>query len=161
MGYLTEYTRRRVAAILLVAAIVVGALAATDAPPLFDDPPTREELAEDAMRKFFIAGAEQDFDRVCALMTIQERKSWQNPLIAIAAGLDDEKPACPEALEAVAKDELADSELEVLEVSVSGSQARIEIKRRIEGEGRLQRTVLLQEVEGRWRIDDPGLQRAG
>jgi hypothetical protein len=161
MGYLNEYTRRRVAAILLVAGIVVGVLAITDAPPLFDDPPTRAELAEEAMRKFFAAGAEEDFERVCSLMTQQERQSWQNPVIALAAGLKDEKPSCPDALEAVAKDELADAELELLEVSVSGSQARIEIKRRIEGEGRLQRTVLLQEVEGRWRIDDPGLQQTG
>ena len=63
---------------------------------------------------------------------------------------------CPAILEVAAKKALADAELEVLEVSVSGPNARVEIKRRIEGEGRLQRTILLQQVEGRWKISDPG-----
>src|SRR5215210_8094999 len=42
MGYLSEVTRRRIAALLLVAIIVVAGLAIADVGP-FSDPPTGEE----------------------------------------------------------------------------------------------------------------------
>jgi hypothetical protein len=154
MGYLNEYTRRRIAAVLLVAGILIGVLALADAPPLFDDPPTPEELAEDAAHEFFDAGAAEDYEKACALMTKTTRETLERQFALLVA--EENISGCPEILEVAAKQALADAEFQVLEISVSGPQARIEMKRRIEGEGRLQRTVLLQQVEGRWKIADPG-----
>jgi Domain of unknown function (DUF4878) len=153
MGYLNQYTRRRVAAVLLVLGIVVVALAIADLGP-FSDPPTPEELAEDATREFFTAGAAEDYEKACSLMTKMTRETIERQFALL--GAEENVEGCPAILEVAAKKALADGELEVLEISVSGPQARVEIKRRIEGEGRLQRTVLLQEVEGRWKIADPG-----
>jgi hypothetical protein len=153
MGYLNQYTRRRVAAVLLVVGIVVGVLALTDAPPLFDDPPTPEELVEEATSEFFAAGASEEYVRACAQLTKASRETIERQFAAL--GTKEDVAGCPSILELVAKDVFGDLDYEVIEVSVSGPTARIEIKQRLEGQGRLQRSIQLQEESpGRWKISE-------
>lgn len=155
LGYLDEYTRRRVAAVLLAITTVVAVLAIADIGP-FSDPPTQEELAQDTVEEFFAAGADGDFKTFCGLLTKSARSAVEVRAGAIAAeqGLE----GCVEIFDALVGDQLKGSRLRVTLSSVSGDRARVETEIQVKGGGgRQQRSVLLELAEnGEWRIYDPG-----
>jgi Domain of unknown function (DUF4878) len=155
VGYLSDIARRRIAAVLLIAGVAVAALAITDTGPLFDDPPTEEERAQDAVEAFYAAAAEGDFATYCELLTPAARDQVR----ANAARLLEEagQLKCEEILE-VAKEEFAGVTVRIRDVSVSGAQARVEANvKRGDTPGVESRTVLLEQSEaGAWRISDPG-----
>jgi len=154
VGHLDEHTRRRIAAALLVIGIVVAALAIADVGP-FSDPPTDEERAQAAVERFFGAAADGDFKTFCALFTKEARVGVEQRAGALAAEQDLE--GCEQILEALAGKQFRDSELNVVEVSVSGPSARVETELKLKGEpGKQQRSVMLTEVDGKWRVSDPG-----
>jgi hypothetical protein len=152
---LDEYTRRRVAAVLLVAGIVVAALAITDTWP-FSDPPTEEELAEEAVVEFFAAAEQGDFASFCDGLTKGAQQSIEVRTAALAA--EEGLKGCAEVLEAFVGDQFAGSELDITLSNVSGNRARVETELKLKGEpGRSQRTVLLEQSPGGdWLISDPG-----
>jgi ketosteroid isomerase-like protein len=154
MGYLDEYTRRRVAAVLLVIGLVIVALAIADLGP-FDDPPTEAERVEQTVEDFFGAAREGDFQGFCGLLTKDARVLVEQRAAAIAE--ESGVSGCAEVLELLAGEQLADNQLEIEEVSISGYSARVETELKLTGEkGRSQRTLLLQRQDDRWRITDAG-----
>ena len=155
MGYLDEYTRRRVAAVLLVVSVVVAALAIADLGP-FDDPPTQEELAQETVEEFFAAARASDFQAFCDLLTKPARQAIEVRAGAIAA--EENLKGCAEILGTLVGEQFAGSELRITLANVSGNRARVETELKLEGEpGRQQRSVLLeQSPEGDWLIHDPG-----
>jgi hypothetical protein len=152
---LDQYTRRRIAAVLLVLGIVIAALAIADVGP-FDDPPTQEELAEEAVVEFFAAAEEGDYETFCDGLTKGARQSIEVRAGALAA--EEGLKGCAEILEAFVGDQFAESELIITLSNVSGNRARVETELKLKGEpGRSQRTVLLeQSPDGDWLISDPG-----
>jgi ketosteroid isomerase-like protein len=149
---MTDVTRRRIAALLLVAGIAVGALAIADVGP-FEDPPTEEERAQDAVEEFFRAAAQGNSKKYCALLTDEARQELR---VSAAQRLQiNELPKCEEILDLLA-DAFKDSELTVRRVTVSGNRARVEGRYRVAGQGAQPRTVLMVEVDGVWRVSDPG-----
>jgi hypothetical protein len=152
---LDEYTRRRVAAILLIVVVVVAALAIADVGP-FEDPPTEEEIAEQAVVDFFTAAEEGDYAAFCDGLTKAAQQSIEVRAGALAA--EEDLKGCAEILEAFVGDQFADSELVITFSNVEGNRARVETELKLKGEpGRSQRTVLLeQSQEGDWLISDPG-----
>ncbi|MGI9020252.1 MAG: hypothetical protein ACR2G3_06035 [Solirubrobacterales bacterium] len=155
MGYLDEYTRRRVAAVLLVVGIVVAVLAIANVGP-FSDPPTQEELAQETVEEFFAAARAGDFKTFCDLLTKAARQGIEVRAGAIAAQEDLE--GCAEILGTLVGKQLEGSELRITLSNVSGNRARVETELKLEGEpGRQQRSVLLeQSPDGDWKISDPG-----
>jgi hypothetical protein len=154
LGYLDEHTRRRVAAVLLVLGAVVAVLAIADLGP-FSDPPTEEERAQEAVERFFAAGAEGDFEAFCGLLTRPAREAIEIRAGALAA--EEGLEGCIEILDALVGRQLEGSELEITLSNVSGDRARVETELRLAGRGgREQRSVLLQLTDGEWLIYDPG-----
>jgi hypothetical protein len=154
MGVLDPVTRRRIAAILLVAGIVVAILAVGDIGP-FDDPPTESERAEAAVVSFFDAASDGDFKEFCDLLTPDARRGIE----ARAAGLAEQEglKTCEDILTLLAKKQLAGSEAEVTDISVSGPRARVEVNLKLKGErGHEQRTVMLDQEKDEWLVTDPG-----
>jgi Domain of unknown function (DUF4878) len=155
VGYLDEYTRRRVAAILLVVGVVVAALAIFDVGP-FENPPTQEELAEETVTEFFAAAEDGDFETFCDLLTKQARQGIEVRAGALAAeaGLK----GCDQILKVLVGKEFADAEVVITFSNVEGNRARVETEVKLKGEaGRQQRTVLLeQSPDGDWLISDAG-----
>jgi hypothetical protein len=154
VGLLSEYTRRRVAAVLLVVGGIVAALAIADVGP-FSDPPTEEERAQETVEEFFGAAAEGDFETFCGLLTKPARQAIEVRAGAIAA--EEGLEGCTEILDALVGKQLEGSELEITLANVSGDRARVETELRLAGKGgREQRSVLLQLTDGEWLIYDPG-----
>lgn len=155
MGYLDEYTRRRVAAVLLVVGVVIAVLAIADLGP-FSDPPTQEELAQEAVEEFFAAARAGDFESFCDLLTKPARQAIEVRAGAIAA--EENLKGCAEILGALVGKQFAGSELRITLANVSGNRARVETELKLEGEpGRQQRSVLLERTpDGEWLISDPG-----
>lgn len=155
MGYLDEYTRRRVAAVLLVVGTVIAVLAIADIGP-FSDPPTEAERAEETVVEFFAAAEAGDFDRFCDLLTKAAQQTIEVRAGAIAA--EEDLKGCAEILGVLVGKQFSDSELVITLSNVSGNRARVETELKLKGEpGRQQRTVLLEESpEGDWLISDPG-----
>jgi hypothetical protein len=151
VGAMSDYARRRIAAVLLVVGVVVAALAIADVGP-FSDPETPEEDVRGAVEDFYGAAADGDFQTFCGLLTEQARAQ----LRANAAQLLGEEQPCAEALESGLGEVLKGATIEVREVSISGPQARAEARfKPPESEAQL-RTILLRETEGEWLIADPG-----
>ena len=154
MGYLSDIARRRIAAVLLLACVALAALAITDTWP-FDDPPTEEERAQEAVETFYDAAAEGDFATYCALLT----SSARDRVRVNAARLLEEagQLKCEEIL-AVAEEEFAGLSVRIRDVSVSGVQARVEANVKLaDTPGVDSRTMILEkDDEGAWRISDPG-----
>jgi Domain of unknown function (DUF4878) len=149
---MSDVVRRRVAAVLLVALIAVGVLAITDTGP-FEDPPTEEERVTAAVEEFFDAAANGNSKRFCALLTDEARQELR---ISTAQRLQiNDLPPCEKILDALAV-AFKGSELSVRRVSVSGNRARVEGRFRAGDSGAQPRTVLLVEVDGQWRVSDPG-----
>jgi hypothetical protein len=150
MGYLSEKTRRRIAAALLAVGAAIAALAIADVGP-FSDPPTEEELAEDTVEEFFAAAGEGDFDTVCDLLTKAARQGIEVRFGAIAA--EEKLSDCAQILDEVIGKQLEGSELGIASSNVSGEAARVEAELKIKGEpGREQRSVLLELVGSDWLI---------
>lgn len=152
--YLSEIARRRIAALLLIAGVAVAALAITDTWP-FDDPPTPEQRAQQAVESFYTAAAEGDFATYCGLLTPAARDRVR----ANAARLLEQagRLKCEEIL-AVASEELAGVTVRIRDVSVAGPQARVEANVKLAGQPGVQsRTMFLEQGDaGAWRISDPG-----
>lgn len=154
LGYLDEYTRRRVAAVLLVIGTVIAVLAIADLGP-FSNPPTQEELAQETVEEFFGAASEGDFETFCGLLTKPARQAIEVRAGALAAeqGLE----GCAEILGELAGKQLEGGELTITLSNVNGDRARVETELKLKGQaGREQRSVLLQLTDGEWLIYDPG-----
>ena len=150
MGYLSEKTRRRIAAALLVVGAAIAALAIADVGP-FSDPPTEEELAEDTVEEFFAAAGEGNFDTMCDLLTKPARQGIEVRFGEIAA--EEKLGDCAEILDTVIGKQLEGSELGIASSNVSGEAARVEAELKIKGEpGQEQRSVLLELVGSDWLI---------
>ena len=154
MGYLSEIARRRIATLLLITGVAVAVLAITDTWP-FDDPPTEEERAEAAVEDFYAAAAAGDFATYCELLTPGARDRVR----VNAARLLEEagQLKCEEILD-VAKEEFAGLSVKIRDVSVIGTQARVEADVKLpDTPGVASRTMFLEKDNtGAWRISDPG-----
>ena len=149
---MSDVVRRRIAAVLLVAGIAVAALAITDTGP-FDDPPTEEERAREAVEEFFAAAADGDSKKFCGLLTSDARQTLR---VNTAQQLQtDELPGCEQILDALAE-VFKGSKLDVRFVNVSGNRARVEARYKLSGSGAQPRTVLLLSENGEWKVSDPG-----
>ena len=148
---MSEYARRRIAAVLLVVGVVVAALAIADLGP-FEDPATPEEEVSGVVKDFYGAAADGDFKGFCGLLTEQARAQ----LGANAAQLLGEEQPCVKALESGLGEVLRGATIEVREVSISGPQARAEARLKPPDREAQLRTVLLRETEGEWLVSDPG-----
>ena len=156
MGYLSETTRRRIAAGILVAGLVLAILAITDS-AFFEDPPTESERITTVVEAFFDAAAEGDFERNCELLT-REAQDAMRQAAARLEGATDERLGCVAILETVMGDTFAKVSVRVRPgVSISGNRARAEAVLRPEGEPSRFRTILLElSDEGDWLISDFG-----
>ncbi len=156
MGYLSETTRRRIAAAILIVGIVLVVLAITDK-AFFSDPPTESEKVEAVVQGFFDAAIDGDFDGTCDLLTKRAQDVMRQA--AARALSTDEKLRCPAIMESVIGDSFADVTVRVRkDVSISGNRARAEASLKTEGELATFRTVLLEEDEdgSGWLISDFG-----
>jgi hypothetical protein len=155
VGYLSDIARRRIAALLLIAGVAVAALAITDTGPLFDDPPTEEERAQDAVEAFYAAAAEGDFATYCELLTPAARDQVR---VNAARLLEEAGQLKCEEILAVAEEEFAGVTVRIRDVSVVGIQARVEANVKLpDMPGVDSRTMFLERDEsGRWRVSDPG-----
>jgi hypothetical protein len=154
VGYLSDITRRRIAAILLVAGIALAVLAITDTWP-FADPPTEEERAQDAVEELYAAAADGDFATYCELLTPAARDRVR---VNAARLLEEAGQLKCEEILAVAKEEFAGLSVKIRDVSVSGAQARVEADVKLrDTPGVDSRTMFLeQDNSGTWRVSDPG-----
>ena len=149
---MSDVTRRRIAALLLVIGIAIAALAIADVGP-FEDPPTQEERVQATVEKFFGAAANGDSKTFCALLSDEARDELR---ISTAQRLQvNELPECEKILDALAA-AFKNSEMTVRRVTVSGTRARVEGRYRAGDRPAQPRTVELVEVDGEWRVSDPG-----
>lgn len=156
MNELSVDARRRVAAAILIAVVLLLVLAVTDS-AFFEDPPSGEEQVADAVERFFVAAAVEDFDTSCELLTkeaeaVMRRQAEQ---LLTAGG---EKLKCAQILEAVLGDSFAKVSVRIRDVNISGNRARAEAALKPEGEVSTFRTILLEEDEdgSGWLISDFG-----
>ena len=154
MGYLSDIARRRIAALLLVLGIVVAVLAVTDTWP-FDDEPTAEERAQEAVESFYAAAADGDFATYCSLLTPGARDRVR---VNAARLLEEAGQLKCEEILAVAEEEFAGVTVRIRDVSVIGPQARVEADVKIpDTPGVESRTMFLERDDGgQWRVSDPG-----
>lgn len=150
---MSDVARRRIAALVLVAAIVVAGLAIADLGP-FADPVTTEERVAATVEDFFGAAADGDFKAFCGLLTPHARDTLRRNAARLGDG--DEELGCARTLGLTVGEALAGSRYDVHEVSVSGPRARVEARFRPPGGQAELRTVYLNEIDGEWRVDDPG-----
>jgi len=152
--YLSDIARRRIAAVLLIAGIALAVLAVTDTWP-FDDPPTEEERAQDAVESFYAAAAEGDFPTYCQLLTPAARDSVR---VNAARLLEEAGQLKCEEILAVAAEEFAGVTVRIRDVNVSGVQARVEADVKVPDEpGVESRTMFLERDDGgAGRVSDPG-----
>jgi len=148
----SEYTRRRIAALLLLAGIVVGVLALLDVGP-FEDPPTEEERVQDVVEDLFASAASGDAKGFCELLTRDARRALT---VRTAQQLRlNEAPKCVHAL-TLLSGVFRGARVKVNLVSVSGPQARAEVDLKLKGAEPEPRTVMLVQTEGEWLVSDPG-----
>ena len=156
MGYLSETTRRRIAAAILIVGIVLAVLAITDT-AFFEDPPTESEKVSGVVSGFFDSAAEADFEEACGLLTKQAQDVMRQAA-ARALEATDQKLRCDAILETVLGQSFAKVTVRVRSVSISGNRARAEAALKSEGEPSSFRTILLEEDEdgSGWLISDFG-----
>jgi hypothetical protein len=155
MGYLSDVTRRRVAAMLLLAAVALAVLAIEDVGP-FSDPPTEQERAQAAVERFFDAAHEEDFGAACAQLTGKEQRTVEQLAgrLAFQQGLR----RCEEILRGLLGTQLSGTRLAGIEdTRVSGNQAVVDAEIRPPGSkhGR-PATFHLFLIGDEWKIDDLG-----
>ncbi|HEX2468663.1 MAG TPA: hypothetical protein VHJ54_10705 [Solirubrobacterales bacterium] len=149
---MSEYTRRRIAAVLLVVGVLVVALAIADLGP-FSDPLTEEERVQEAVESFFAAASDADFREFCSLMTKPQRERLVFRATALAETQD--LSGCPEVVEAVVGDQFEGVSVVMDDVSVVGPKARIEATLRFGGKaGNQPRTISLEEVDDEWLVSE-------
>ena len=155
MGYLSDVTRRRIAAVILIVGAVVAVLAITDT-GVFEDPPSEEEVVANAVESFFESAADGNFERDCELLT----KEAQDSVRVSASRLIEDADArlnCPEILELVFREAFAEVVVRVRSVNIEGNRARAEAALKPKGEPSQFRTILLELGEdGDWLISDFG-----
>jgi hypothetical protein len=151
---LSEVARRRIAALLLIAGVAIALLAITDTWP-FDDPPTEEERVQETVEGFYAAGADGDFARYCALLTPAARDRVR---VNAARLLEEAGQLRCEEILAVAEEQFKGLSIRVREVSVSGTQARVEVNVKVAGRAGVEpRTMLLERTDaGEWHVSDTG-----
>ena len=155
MGYLSETTRRRIAAVILILGIATAVLAITDT-AVFDDPPTPEQRVASAVSEFFTAAADQDFERDCELLT-RDAQAVMRTAAARVIEEADRDPKCPQILELVLADTFSSVNVRIRSVNIEGNRARAEVALKPEGEPSSFRTILLElSEEGDWQISDFG-----
>lgn len=154
MGYLSEIARRRIAALILIAGVVLFVLAVTDS-SVFEDPPSQEELAGDAVEEFFAAAAAGDFERYCALLTDSAREFVRASGARLIQDLEG-RPGCVDIV-SLAAERFEGLEARIKQVSVSGNRARVEATLKVPGSPSEFRTVLLEmDADGAWLVSDQG-----
>lgn len=150
MGYLSEYTRRRIAVMIIALGAVVGVMAIANAGP-FSDPPTEADRAEAALEDFFAAARDKDFQAACVLLTPTERRQVE----IRAAALAGNKTGCANVLDSPLGLALAQTRVDVRDVRVSGDLAAVDAELRPPGVKRAQyRTYKLQLLGEQWRISE-------
>lgn len=150
MGYLSEYTRRRIAVMIIALGAVVGVMAIANAGP-FSDPPTEADRAEAALEDFFAAARDKDFQAACVLLTPTERRQVE----IRAAALAGNKTGCANVLNSPLGLALAQTRVDVRDVRVSGDLAAVDAELRPPGVKRAQyRTYKLQLLGEQWRISE-------
>ncbi|MDQ3728637.1 MAG: hypothetical protein M3355_03495 [Actinomycetota bacterium] len=155
MGYLSETTRRRIAAVILVLGVIVAILAITDT-AVFEDAPTESERVAGTVEDFFQAATGGDFGRNCELLS-DEAQSTVRAGGARVVGAEEEPPSCSESLEGVLGESFSDVQVKVKSVSISGNRARVETAIKPAGEPSQFRTILLEMSEdGGWLISEFG-----
>ncbi|MEJ7876021.1 MAG: hypothetical protein WKF62_05110 [Solirubrobacterales bacterium] len=155
MGYLSETTRRRIAAVILILGVIVAILAITDT-AVFEDPPTESERVAGTVEDFFQAAADGDFGRNCELLS-DEAQATVRAGGARLVEATEEPPSCSESLDGVLGDSFADVQIKVKSVSISGNRARVETALKPKGEPSQFRTILLETSEdGGWLISEFG-----
>jgi hypothetical protein len=155
MGYLSEVTRRRIAAVLLVLGGIVAVLAIADVGP-FENPPTEQEKAQAAVERFFGEAREKRFRAACSELSPERLALIEQAGARIASekGLE----GCSQIFAAVIGDQLAKLKiLEVADVRISGNRAAVDLKLHIPGEKHPdERTIDLVLIKDEWRINDLG-----
>ena len=155
MGYLSETTRRRIAAVILVVGVIVAILAITDT-AVFKDPPTESERVVGTVEDFFQAAAGGDFGRNCELLS-DEAQATVRAGGARLVGATEEPPSCSQSLAGVLGESFADVQAKVKSVNIEGNRARVETSLKPVGEPSQFRTILLEMADGGgWLISDFG-----
>lgn len=159
MGYLSEVTRRRIAAALLVVGTAVGLLAIADVGP-FSNPATEEEKAQGVVVDFFDAAHSRDFKGMCSLLTPAARTQFLQRTAALLAGQVDVH-SCAQGLEAEQRVAAAQGGAtlrgtrisRIVDSRVSGNRAAVDVELNGSGYRRpLSRTFQLELVRNEWRI---------
>jgi hypothetical protein len=155
MGYLSEVTRRRIAAVLLFLGGIVAVLAIADVGP-FSNPPTEEEKAQTAVERFFADAKDKKFRAACAELSPERLALIEQAGARLASqkGLE----GCSQIFAAVIGDQLAKLKiLEVTDVRISGNRAAVDLKLHIPGEKHPdERSIALVLIKDEWRINDLG-----
>ena len=155
MGYLSETTRRRIAAVILILGVIIAILAITDT-AVFEDPPTQSERVAGTVEDFFQAASDGDFSRNCELLS-DEAQATVRASGARAIAATKEPPSCSESFEGVLGESFAQVQVKVKSVSISGNRARVETAIKPVGEPSQFRTILLETAsDGGWLISDFG-----
>lgn len=150
---MSEFARRRIAALLLATALLLGALAVLDVGPFDDGPPGAEDQVAAKVQDLYRSASAGEFGRFCALLTPRARTSVRQNAAALT-GQDEIE--CEPALEATLGNLLEGTRVGIEESSVSGPRARVVVALRSPGEQSEPRTVYLEEIDGEWLVSDPG-----
>jgi len=154
VGYLSDATRRRIAAALLLVGIAVAALAIANVGP-FSNPPSEAERARAAVERFFEAGHQKDFKAACGQLTKEAQRTLEQR--AGAAAAQQGRKGCDEILGLfLAKLALGN----VVDVRVSGNRAVVDASVRAlggsKGKGK-PTTIDLFLIGNAWKIADFGV----
>lgn len=148
-GLLTDVMRRRIAAVLFVVGLVVAVLAITDT-GFFEDPPTEAEKVSAAVRDFYAAAEEKDYEGYCGALATEARQL----LISTAArAFGTEKPNCEEVAK-LAGDSFDGVVLKIRSVNVIANRARAEVSVKVPESPAEFKTIQLVREEGTWLIAD-------
>ena len=142
----TEIRNRRITAVLLVVGAAIAILAAADVGPFADE--TEEDRVREAVERFIAARDDGDLVAVCGMLTPTLKREVQ---ATSGARPGTRPPTCAQVLDARAEAGSSrdrGSELEIVDVSVSGNRARTTVER-TEG---VSRSVTLELIDGEWLI---------
>jgi hypothetical protein len=142
----TEIRNRRITAVVLVLGAAIAVLAVADVGPFADE--TEEDRVREAVERFIAARDEGDLVTVCGMLTPTLKRQVQ---ATSGARPGTRPPTCAQVLDARAEaepDRERASELEIVDVSVSGNRARASVER-TEG---ISRSLTLELIDGEWLI---------
>ena len=141
-----EIRNRRITAVVLVVGAAIAILAATDVGPFADE--TEEDRVREAVERFIAARDDGDLVAVCGMLTPTLKREVQ---ATSGARPGTRPPTCAQVLGARAEaepDRDRASELEIVDLSVSGNRARASVER-TEG---ISRSLTLELIDGEWQI---------